>query len=345
MRSVTLSRTTYRLLFGGILLWALGGATYAALHAAYGYQPAYVHIRWASSVSTEAREQLAQKYSLTRGEYRESRTWGYYLTDLSTANIRSLVRDPAIEDTHQINRIRFRIWRTAPRLPYTGFGAPLIPRTLELVVLACAALGAISFGLVVLERFRLPAPIQAPVTIVTTAFAEPGAAARYLSGRTTRWWVERIPAISPTRLRVGIAVPPLAGLLLMAAYVGAEALGFRGLAAPEAGTISEAAALGHAARAVELIDEGQDPGARFHVRTGMLDDREHDLEPIEAAILGRHAEMVRLLQRSGAASQRGACLARAVLPEVLPDLGVPSTGSSDPLVDIATALEMCVPAS
>jgi hypothetical protein len=214
-----------------------------------------------------------------------------------------------------------------------------------LVVLACAALGAISFGLVVLERLRLPAPIQGPVTIVTTAFAEPGAAARYLSERTTRWWVERIPAISPTRLRVGIAVPPLVGFLLMVAYVGAEALGFRGLAAPEAGTISEAAALGHAARALELIDGGQDPRGRFHVRAGMLDDREHDLEPIEAAILGRHAEMVRLLQRSGAASPRGPCLARAVLPEVLPDLGAPSTGSSNSTVDIATALESCSPAS
>ena len=147
-----------------------------------------------------------------------------------------------------------------------------------------------------------------------------------------------------SRLLVRIAVPPIVGFLLLSGYIGAEALGFRGLALPEAETVSEAAALGRAARVVELIAAGQDPNGRLHVRPGILDADGHDLQPLEAAILGRHAEVVRLLQRSGATqpgAERGACLARARLPEVLADFGAPSTVPSDSIVDLATALRIC----
>jgi hypothetical protein len=40
--------------------------------------------------------------------------------------------------------------------------------------------------------------------------------------------------------------------LLVSLYVVAEAIGYRGLARPEAQTAAEAAALGHAARTLEL---------------------------------------------------------------------------------------------
>jgi hypothetical protein len=141
--------------------------------------------------------------------------------------------------------------------------------------------------------------------------------------------------------RVGI--PPIIGFLVLAAYVGAEALGFRGLAAPEADTVSEAAALGHAARVLELIARGQHPNDRFPVRPSMMDTGGRELVPLEAAVLGRHAELVRLLRRSGAtpSGPRIVCLARARLPEVLPDLGAESTAPADSPVDITTALESC----
>jgi hypothetical protein len=144
-----------------------------------------------------------------------------------------------------------------------------------------------------------------------------------------------------------VLIPPITGFVVIAGYVGAEALGFRMLAAPEAATISEAAALGHAARVLELIAAGQDPNARFPVRPSILDAGGRELAPLEAAILGRHAELVRLLQRSGATqpSPRATCLARARLPDVLPDLGAESAAPTDSLVDITTALENCSPAS
>jgi hypothetical protein len=148
----------------------------------------------------------------------------------------------------------------------------------------------------------------------------------------------------PAGLVVRIVLPPVVGFLLVATYVTAEALGFHGLDTPEATTVSEAAALGHAARALALIAAGESPSARSRVRPGMLDSGEHDLTPLEAAILGRHAEMVRLLQRSGATSPdtaRAACFARARLPEVLPDLGDSSTVSPDSPASIETAIEAC----
>jgi hypothetical protein len=131
--------------------------------------------------------------------------------------------------------------------------------------------------------------------------------------------------------------------LLLFLYVIVEGFGYRGLARPEAQTPAEAAALGHAARSLQLIEEGQNPNQLQHVRTGFLDAGEYELRPLEAAILARHAELVRLLLRVGAASfdtSRASCFARARLPEVLPDLGGSVPESGEP-IDIAAAFRMC----
>jgi putative Flp pilus-assembly TadE/G-like protein len=140
-----------------------------------------------------------------------------------------------------------------------------------------------------------------------------------------------------------IFVPPLVALLLLFVYVVVEAIGYRGLARAEAQTAAEAAALGHAARTLQLIDEGQNPNQLQHVRADFLDVGEYELRPLEAAILARHAELVRLLLRVGAArfdTSRASCFARARLPEVLPDLGARVTDSAQP-IDIAAAFRMC----
>jgi len=147
-----------------------------------------------------------------------------------------------------------------------------------------------------------------------------------------------------TGLIARCAAPPLAGFLLVAAYVVAEGVGFDGLAIPEAATVSEAAAMGHAARALQLIAEGQDVNGSHRVRDGLLDHASHELIPIEAAILGRHAELVRLLQRSGARrwdAARTACFARMRLPEVLTDLGASDTAAADQYADVETTIRTC----
>ena len=141
-----------------------------------------------------------------------------------------------------------------------------------------------------------------------------------------------------------VAIPPLAAFVLVAAYLLAESLGFRGFAAPEATTVSEAAAMGQAARALQLVNGGQNPNESQRISPGILDSNAYQLRPLEAAIAGRHIEMVRLLQRSGAAKfdlTRAICLARARLPQVLPDLNAPATDASDSPMEIAAAIERC----
>jgi hypothetical protein len=139
-----------------------------------------------------------------------------------------------------------------------------------------------------------------------------------------------------------IAVPPLVAFVFLSVYVVVEAIGYRGLARPEARTAAEAAALGHAARTLQLIAEGQNPNQLQRVRTSFLDAGEYQLRPLEAAILARHAELVRLLLHVGATSfdtSRASCFARARLPEVLPDLGAGSDSAES--IDIAAAFRMC----
>jgi hypothetical protein len=140
-----------------------------------------------------------------------------------------------------------------------------------------------------------------------------------------------------------IFVPPLVAFLLLSVYVVVEAIGYRGLAQPEAQTAAEAAAQGHAARTLQLIEEGQNPNQPQHLRAGFLDPGEYELRPLEAAIIGRHAELVRLLLRAGAASfdtSRSACFARVRLPQVLPDLGASGSDATEP-IEIAAAVRTC----
>jgi hypothetical protein len=142
-----------------------------------------------------------------------------------------------------------------------------------------------------------------------------------------------------------MVAPPLVGFILLAGYVAAEALGFRGLAQPEAHTVSEAAAMGDAARTLQLIASGQDANGTYVVREGLFDHTSHELTPIEAAILGRHPELVRLLQRSGATRwdrARATCFAQLRLPQVLADVGgAADAPPSDDVPDVATTIARC----
>ena len=148
-----------RLLVGGALLWVLAGFAYGALRLAYGQRPAYVHVRWAATVDEDTRGQIERAHSLTRGALREGRTWGYFLTDLSTSNIRDLIGNPRVEDTHQIHRTAFRIWRTAPRGAYLSPRPAWIAWMLEWLTPLFGVLGAGAFGAAALQAAGGPAAI------------------------------------------------------------------------------------------------------------------------------------------------------------------------------------------
>jgi hypothetical protein len=127
----------------GVLLLIAAALAFGVLRLSYGQRPAYVHVRWAPTVDAARRADVERTLSLTRGALREGTTWGYYVTDVSSANLRAIVENPAVEDTHNIHRTAFRIWRSAPRGDYLGTRPAWIASLLELVIPVCLGLGAL----------------------------------------------------------------------------------------------------------------------------------------------------------------------------------------------------------
>jgi hypothetical protein len=88
-----------------------------------GPRGADVHVEWRPSVDAPTRERLAARYRLENPrKLGDPYSWRYELVDPSTDNIRALVNDPAVEDTHEIDRETYTL---AP-------GAPLTTRRLHL---------------------------------------------------------------------------------------------------------------------------------------------------------------------------------------------------------------------
>jgi hypothetical protein len=67
-----------------------------------------VNVRWADAVSEAERWQLESRLQLYAGEQRDGSTWAYDLGDPSWRGVRRLIGDPAVADTHHVNR-RFGI--------------------------------------------------------------------------------------------------------------------------------------------------------------------------------------------------------------------------------------------
>lgn len=137
---------------------------------------------------------------------------------------------------------------------------------------------------------------------------------------------------------------PLVGLTAVGTYLGVEYARPGTLTAPRPRTVPEAVAAGNPAQVLEMMAQGADLNAPAHVRAGLLDEREHDLTPIEAAILARRPELLALLLRSGADPLRAPaapCLAGTYLPEALPLLAG-TGGQPGPVTgDFAARLARC----
>ena len=145
---------------------------------------------------------------------------------------------------------------------------------------------------------------------------------------------------------IAVAMPPIAGLVLVAVFLAAEATGMSPLSHVEA-TVSEASASGSVARALELIRAGQDPSQPSLIPAGVLDSSAYTVGAIDAAILGRRPEVIPILQEHGAAVVdigRSVCLAHAVdLPEALPLLGANAKHvDRDPSIDVSDAVRACL---
>jgi hypothetical protein len=132
------------LLVAGVGLLVLAAVLLLSVRLIYGERPAYVHVRWAPAVDAPARERAERAHALTPVEFKEQRTWLYLLTDVSTDNIRQLVADPVIEDTHYINRRWASVAWSAERGDYSADRASGMAETLEFVTRIAALAGAIA---------------------------------------------------------------------------------------------------------------------------------------------------------------------------------------------------------
>lgn len=146
----------------GLRLLACGGRT------------AYVYVRWSPVVDDAGRVEREDAYGLSRGEVRDGRTWGYYLTDSSRRNVQALVEDGAVEDTHLIDRAEFVVLSPADG-PYAR-GPTWLAHTLDALALVLAALAAVAVAAAVSGYLWLPAFLKAPQAAASWLFAEPGRA-------------------------------------------------------------------------------------------------------------------------------------------------------------------------
>ena len=74
-----------------------------------------VHVRWQASVDSSLRQRLEAQYRLADPEPLDDRTWRYDLIDPRTETIRAIVNDPAVADTHDINRSGYALDAAAVR--------------------------------------------------------------------------------------------------------------------------------------------------------------------------------------------------------------------------------------
>jgi hypothetical protein len=80
-----------------------------------------VHVRWVDGLSDAERIALERQLLLAAGARREGTTWEYDLVNPSTQPGMALVKHPAVEDTHYIDRARGEVTADAP------LGTTLLP--------------------------------------------------------------------------------------------------------------------------------------------------------------------------------------------------------------------------
>ena len=107
----------------GVGLLVLAALLFSILVVKGFERSALVYVRWSPSVDDATVTRIERILHLRRVEPVPPRTWAYYLTDVSTASIRRLVENPAVEDTHFIDRTAFQLDPAAGRGPY---GSPWV---------------------------------------------------------------------------------------------------------------------------------------------------------------------------------------------------------------------------
>ena len=98
-------RRIRRLAAGSLMAIAVLGAVHLSVPPSVAPR---VNVRWADGVTDADRARLESRLQLFAGELREGSTWAYDLGDPSWRGVRTLIAEPAVADTHYLNR-RFGI--------------------------------------------------------------------------------------------------------------------------------------------------------------------------------------------------------------------------------------------
>lgn len=103
-----------------------------------------IHVRWTLETDDAARRDREARYGLTRPDEGEEHTWSYVLDNEAPDNIRALLSDPLVADTHGLDRVGMRIERpeqvNPPRVFTEGNARTLLYYVSLLLPLAGAAM-------------------------------------------------------------------------------------------------------------------------------------------------------------------------------------------------------------
>ena len=120
-----------------------------------------VRVRWAAEIGDVQRANLETRFRLTAAQRREGTTWSYELLDPSPANVTALVSDPAVADTHYIDRTRRVVAGDAPEGRTSMLPGPLRwlrSDTLDWTAVFCSVSLAVSvIWLLTIRRSTPPA--------------------------------------------------------------------------------------------------------------------------------------------------------------------------------------------
>lgn len=136
-----------RIFVAGLLCLGTAAAAYGMLQVRFGPTPVGINVRWAPGVGEAIRQEAEQRYSLSQGVLLEERTWRYTLSDPSRTNVRALVSDAVIEDTHEIDRTTSRVSPSAPKRPTPPPWHPWVTVVLRVANVLCLFFGLIGISL------------------------------------------------------------------------------------------------------------------------------------------------------------------------------------------------------
>jgi hypothetical protein len=99
--------------------------------------PDVINVRWAEGVDDARRTALEERFSLAELDRSpDPNTRVYQIGDISVDNVQAIVRDPAVEDTHHIDRSTFVVER--PPRPWYQYPGPAVLAATALGLWACA---------------------------------------------------------------------------------------------------------------------------------------------------------------------------------------------------------------